>query len=750
MKRILTLAAAIAASICLFTHAETAADARVEALLGEAARLAADGDFSGAAEKSSQAAAESGATPSVIARALNASMNYYARAKPAKRPEVAAPAPLRFNFLFSDHAVLQRGMAIPVFGHAPAGSLVTVGFNGFWTHTLANEDGFFRVFLPPQEAGGPYTLEAFSGELSAKATDIYVGEVWIGGGQSNMEMPLTGYGAPVPKEDYVALAADVPVRLIRVTKTDAFCINDDNPSQWMTTWEGKEKYWGATASFFAYAIARELKVPVGIVNCSYGGSRAEAWLSYGALSRVPRCREALEKYEFGWRSAVLAEDSHPAFSTNYGFCTPAYAQIMRAVDANPKFDLRQPSGGREAPDYDDSAWKRVAVPGDWRGNLRHVNGIAWYRKVVEIPAAWAGKELELSLGAIDKQDVSYFNGVQVGATGKGFDHRHWGTQRRYKVPADKVAAGRAVIAVRALSFSDGRGFYGPATNMFLACPAVGGDPIPLAGEWAGEVSLSIGEREAASRAYRSFPHLLSDNMLSAVIPYAARGAIWYQGEANAKDKDTGYYADLMASLIRDWRERWNQQDFAFYQVLLAGYPPAKGWPELRQRQIDAARATGTGYASATDVGHANIHPPYKRAVGERLARCALADTYGLQIESHGPEFASAVLDGGAIRVVFAHAAGLRAKTGAPGGFEVGDGRKFFPATAKIDGEAVVVAVPENVKTPKAVRYAWAADPADANLYNGDDLPAIPFSAPLAPGGEPQGQKPLDNQPLKGN
>ena len=695
-------------------------------LLEEAASLAAAGDLQGAANLASKAAADPSATPGDAALALNASLNYYTR---AKRP-AATPPPLRLNSLFSDHAVFQRGMPIPVFGYATPGSYVTVCFNGSWMHTQAGENGSFRVYLPAQEAGGPYTLEAYGDGASAKAEDIYVGEVWIAGGQSNMEMPLTGYGTPVPKEDYVALKADDPVRMLKVEQNNSFSVNDDCHAAWMTTWEGNEKKWSAAASFFAYAVARELKVPVGIVLCSYSGSRAETWLSFGTLHRMESRRDALEKYEFGQRQSIIADDNHPAYSTNYGFASPAYAGILKAVDANPKFDLRKPSGGREKPDYDDSAWKRVTLPGDWKGTW-HVNGVVWYRKAVEIPAAWAGKELELSLGAVDKQDVTYFNGFKVGATGEGFDHSHWGTQRIYKVPADKVAVGRAVIAVRALSFADGAGFYGPAEAMKLSCPAAGGDPILLAGEWSGELFVNIAEREGSSRAYRHLPHHLADNMLSTVAPYAARGAIWYQGESNAGNKD---YAELMEALIGDWRARWNQDEFAFYQVLLAGWNWqnfGRLWPEVRQQQVAAAKATGTGYASATDGGHVNIHPPYKRAVGERLARCALADTYGLQIESHGPEFAKAEFTNGVIRVSFDHAVGLKAKGDAVGGFEVANAKgKYAPAAAKIEGEVVVVSLPEGVDAPSAIRYAWKADPADANLYNSDDLPTIPFSAKL--------------------
>ncbi len=676
-------------------------------------------------------------TPEAAAKARNDAVNAYARLRRAEKQTAEKTRGLRLNGLFADHAVLQRGMPVPVWGYANAHTFVTVLFRGKTMTAQANEYGRFRLYLPPQEAGGPFTMQVFGDGETIVLKDLYVGEVWIGGGQSNMEMPLTGYGVPVPEADYPSLTADVPVRMIKVEKCDGFAINDSFKAEWMTSYKGNEKVWSATAGFFAGKLARELKVPVGIVLCSYSGSRADAWMSFGALMRAEKFDKALTDYEYGARPLMLEDDNRFGWTKEYGSCHPMYTKIMKDVVAKqPKYDLNQPTLGMEKPDFDDAKWKVLKVPGNWRdkGQIGRANGIVWYRRTVEIPADWAGQELTLTLGLVDKQDTTWFNGVKVGATGAGFEHETWSVKRVYKVPAELVKAGKATLAVRVVSFADAGGFFSPANEMTLTCPSAGGRAIALAGDWRGFMSMNIDEREAGGRVYRHYPHFLSDSMLDAIIPYACRGAIWYQGESNVTG--AGDYANLMELLIKDWRARWNQREFAFLQVVLAGWDArwANGWPAQRAKQIAAARATGTGYASATDVGHANIHPPYKKAVGDRLALRALTDVYNQTNRvSRGPEAVRAVATNGTVIVSFDFAQGLKTAKGASvGGVEVAGKTahgRFFKAEAKLDGERLVVVRPADLKKDDAilrVRYAWQGYPVDANLYNAADLPAIPF------------------------
>lgn len=725
--KILTLLATFAFAVSAVFAAGTP-DQRVAELLKAAEAQQASGERERAAATSAEAASVTGATPAVAAMARNAAMNDYARWQAETKPAVALPE-LRLNALFSDHAVLQRDSLLPVWGHAKPMSFVTVGFDGQWQTTQANSVGYFIVYFPPHAAGGPYTMEVFADGASVAVKDVYVGEVWIAGGQSNMEMPLSGYPIPVPDEDLKALAAPRPVRMIKVEQNNAYRVNAEFSGQWMTDWKGNEKKWGAAAGFFAASLSRKLDVPVGIVLCAYSGSRAEAWISAKTLDVLPEQAKNFALFQYTNRTSWIEADGKLVFSDTYGVASPAYAQIIQAVETNPKFDLTQGNEGREKPDFDDSAWKRIPVPGDWRNSLGHVNGIVWYRKAIQIPAAWAGKELKLSLGAVDKQDVTFFNGVQVGATGKGFEHQHWAVPREYTVPADLVKEGAGMIAVRALSFADGAGLIGPAGSMKLSCPSVAGGEIALAGEWAAFLSRNIDAREGGSRAYRHWPGFLADSMLAAITPCAARGAIWYQGESNAHE--AALYRDLMETLIREWKGRFTSRDFAFLQVLLAGFP-SKGttWAEIRQAQVESAEATGTGFASATDRGHTGIHPPYKKDVGERLALRAFTDVYGLtDVVSRGPEVESVRRSGEEIEIAFRHGDGLRVNGAAPLGFEVADKeKKFAPAEARLENGRIFLKVPESLKHPaRYVRYAWDNFPEKTNVYNGAGLPAIPFA-----------------------
>ncbi|GMV81424.1 MAG: 9-O-acetylesterase [Planctomycetota bacterium] len=225
---------------------------------------------------------------------------------------------------------------------------------------------------------------------------------------------------------------------------------------------------------------------------------------------------------------------------------------------------------------------------------------------------------------------------------------------------------------------------------------------------------------------------LYNGMIAPLIPYAIKGAIWYQGESNAGEADR--YAKLFPALIRNWREDWAQGDFPFLFVQLAGYmkrmdqPTDDDWPRLRESQTKTLALPNTGMAVAIDIGEENdIHPKNKQDVGKRLALAARKVAYGEELVFSGPLYEKAEFADGAVRVSFTHVGGgLTAKDGdTVKGFSVaGEDKKWVWAQAKIDGSGVLVSSPE-VATPVAVRYAWANTP-DANLYNKEGLPAVPF------------------------
>ncbi|HWC58085.1 MAG TPA: sialate O-acetylesterase [Verrucomicrobiae bacterium] len=222
--------------------------------------------------------------------------------------------------------------------------------------------------------------------------------------------------------------------------------------------------------------------------------------------------------------------------------------------------------------------------------------------------------------------------------------------------------------------------------------------------------------------------VLFNGMIAPIIPYAIRGAIWYQGESIVGgDAGIALYPHVQATLVRDWRQLWGEGDFPFLIVQLAGQEAASNSPRVREAQATVLELPNTGMAVATDIGEAkNVHPKNKQDVGDRLARIALAKTYGRKIEYSGPAYESMKVEGHTIRVHFSHADGLVARDGTLKWFTVaGADGKFVPADAKIDGQTVVVSSPD-VPAPVAVRYAWVNFPNGGHLYNSAGLPAAQF------------------------
>jgi sialate O-acetylesterase len=223
------------------------------------------------------------------------------------------------------------------------------------------------------------------------------------------------------------------------------------------------------------------------------------------------------------------------------------------------------------------------------------------------------------------------------------------------------------------------------------------------------------------------------NKVQTAIPYAIRGAIWYQGESNAGRPEL--YRTQFPVMIRDWRKRWGQGDFPFGFVQLANFlaveaePADSLWARLREAQSLVLKTEpNTGQAVIIDIGEArNIHPKNKQEVGRRLALWALATTYGRKIPYSGPLFRSHKIEGGKIVLTFDHAYdGLAAKGGGElKGFAIaGEDQKFIWATATIRGNTVIVSS-DKVAAPSAVRYAWSNNPI-CNLTNSANLPASPF------------------------
>jgi len=365
----------------------------------------------------------------------------------------------------------------------------------------------------------------------------------------------------------------------------------------------------------------------------------------------------------------------------------------------------------------------MELPAEWEPSIGDLNGVVWFRKEFQLPSSWQDQAAILNLGPVDDADTTWINGIQVGRTFL------WTKDRSYIISPGILTPGRNVIAVRVLDTAGGGGIY-PSASMPMTLDWAGGkESLSLAGNWKYRIGADLATLTEPHpfiiKALQNAPTMLYNAMLAPVIPYAIRGVIWYQGEANALR--ARQYRDLFPAMIADWRTRWNLGDFPFLYVQIAPFKDQP--PEIREAQLlTLDRSPNTAMVVTIDNGDANdIHPANKEPVGERLALAARALAYGEYIPYSGPRYDSMDVRGDVAVLHFKETGpGLVAGGGLPlRGFTMaGPDGVFHPANARIEGFTVVVSSPE-VKLPSAVRYGWQ-NVADGNLFNQSGLPASPF------------------------
>jgi sialate O-acetylesterase len=610
--------------------------------------------------------------------------------------------------LFCDHAVLQQGRPLPVWGTAEEGEKVTVSFSGQTLSTVAR-DGKWSVRIPAQPAGGPHLL-TIAGKNRIEITDVYIGEVWVCGGQSNMERQLGPRKWQKPIRDWEAEAAAAKFPLIRHFGVAQRLATDPQAraeGEWLVCTPETAPEFTAVGFFFARALHLARGTPIGLIHSSWGGTPAEAWTSREGLAQLPEMTLATARLDRVRRDPVAARSEFDQELTHW------------FLESDPGSDPKAPWN---ASSLDTTGWKEMKLPSFWENaGLGQFDGIVWFRREFELPADWANADLELHLGAIDDSDSTWVNGQYVGGS------LVWNEPRVYRLPRGLLKPGRNVISVRVLDTGGDGGLWGSDT-MRLCSNTDPTKSIPLDGTWSYRVSAdghALTPPPMDPSISSGTPTVLYNGMIAPLVPYAIRGVIWYQGEANAGQPQL--YRRLFPNLVADWRRAWGQGDFPFLYVQIA---PFKGMPpEIREAQRLALSAIPNSAMTVTlDVGDAaDIHPADKRPVGERLALSARCLAYGEPLEYSGPLFESMEVIGERAVLSFSHlGGGLIGRGGELTGFTLaGPDKVFHPAHARIVGETIEVSA-EGVKAPATVRYAWASAP-EGNLYNRAGLPASPFA-----------------------
>ena len=648
-----------------------------------------------------------------MALMLTAAVSLAGRAQQDMRPFVSP--------MFSDNMVLQRGMRDPIWGWAAPSTKVTVTMGNQTASATAGADGKWLAKIGPFPFGGPYTLKVV-GSQTVTYSNVLVGDVWICSGQSNMEF---GVGNLKNADEEIAAANFPTLRLYGVPKLISAEPVETTGGTWLECTPKNLKAdggWGgfsAVAYFFGKKLNEDLKVPIGLIHTSWGGTPAEAWVSAkdlgdnlpefkGKLAQLDAIRESKKK---------PTENGMDPFTAWYLKNDPGSANNAAWAD----------------PSVDDSGWKEMTLPAFFQDSgipeFKNQESVVWFRKTIDLPDDISSKSATLHFLA-DDNDATWVNGVKVGAVDS------WNTPRAYKIAAGGLHPGKNVIAIRVTDTTAPGGIYGDPRGLYL--DVTGSDKISLVGSWKLKLGTAITAKNplpATIDQNPNFPTVLYNGMIQPLVPFGVKGAIWYQGESNA---DRAYqYRTLLPTMIESWHKSFGQGAFPFLIVQLAGFnhpspqPGDDTWAELREAQyLTTKKVKNAGIATAIDIGEENdIHPKNKQDVGKRLALVAEAEDYHMKVVSSGPVYKSMKVEGTAIRLSFDHIDGGLTTGPSAGatlkGFAIaGADHKWVWADAKIDGKSIVVSA-AGVSQPVAVRYSWATF-SDSNLYNGAGLPAFPF------------------------
>jgi sialate O-acetylesterase len=615
--------------------------------------------------------------------------------------------------LIRDSMILQRDAKIKIWGWASPNEKVKLKFNKKDFKTKADGSGNWSLYLPAMKAGGPYTM-AIDASNHLVLKDILVGDVWLCAGQSNMVHQMALHS--VRYADEVANANYPQIRHFWVPNTTNLeAPQTDLPGgswKWANPTDIGE--FSAVAYFFAKALYQKYHVPIGIINASWGGVPIESMMSEQSLKNFPNILATLEKNKDTAYINGLSRRPTPA---NIG---------SRPQDRGMMEKWFEPS-------YVPKEWRSINIPGYWEDQgIKDLDGVVWYRKEIDVPASIANAPARVFLGRIVDADVLYINGKQVGNT------TYMYPQRRYSVPAGLLKPGKNLFVVRVTN-NAGKGGFVPDKPYYLFA---GKDTVDLKGYWdykVGQVNQPVrgGFGGGGGIAAQNQPAALYNSMIAPLVGYTLKGFVWYQGESNTGRADE--YARLQPAMINDWRVKWDEPSAPFLYVQLPGFmeysylPTESQWAQFREAQLKSLSVPNTGMAVAIDLGEWNdIHPDRKKEVGDRLALAAEKIAYGENIVYSGPIFQSQQINGNKVTLSFTNVgSGLVTNDGEePSEFAIaGADKKFVWAKAKIEGGKVII-WSETVADPKYVRYAWADDPVNPNLFNKEGLPASPFEAEI--------------------
>ena len=589
----------------------------------------------------------------------------------------------------------------------------------------ADENGYFEVKLPKHPAGGDFSLTIWDDDAEKQTIEhITFGDVFVCGGQSNMELPIARTMERYAEE--IKSTDNMNIRFFRVPEKFNFHNTEEmiESGSWKYAKMPEILDFGAVAYFTAKEISEKENVTVGIYNTAIGGTPVKSWVSEETMRGLGlHVKEFEECQNDEWVQETQKREQ---------------AEDMAwREDADKSFEVdlsSRPSG-------------TFNVPGFFEGTPLGGKCLAvYFKKEFELPAGWDKEEVKLYLGAIIDSDKVYVNGEYVGETGYLYP------PRIYKVPKGLLKEGKNVVEIRLLVFRREGGFM-PGIGKHYMLKRPDGETVSLAGEWEYTVAKEMPFIE--NMTFFSYKATGVYNcMIYPLRRVKNKGFFFYQGESNVDDYAT--YKDEFEAVIKDWRRLWGDDSLPFMFVQLASFNDGNraGYYGRRclltEEQRKCTELPNTAMIQAYDLGEFNdLHPTNKKEVGRRAALAAEDLVYGRSKYIPGPEkkdviFGQAadgkgeneasdeleaeVIFDDSIKLILSHAIDAlieedRDETKVIG-FCYWKDEKSFAADAELAGDNRV-----KVKYPKdaeAISYAWSDSPLDANVYSEALLPVVPF------------------------
>jgi len=613
---------------------------------------------------------------------------------------------MQISSIFSDGMVLQRNKNITIFGKTAPAHTVKLNFIEKSYETTADHDGSFSIELDKLAPGGPFQMEIIADEKII-IKDILVGDVWMLGGQSNMELPLSRTQDLFANE--IKEINNPFIRQFAVPQEYDFHAPRQflSSGDWTSAVQKDVMNFSAVGYFFAQKIYKKHGIPIGLIYSAVGGTPIEAWMSEETLRQFNQYNHLLDqnKDDSYVRSVIQADEER----NNHWF------KQLNEQDVGLQNKWYEAS-------FEPQNWQEFELPNSWHGTeLEEMRGSVWFTKEFEIPTSMEKAEAMLKLGTIVDADDTYINGTLVGTTGYRYP------PRRYVVPAGLLRPGKNRITVRVISTQTTGEFIKDMPYQLI----MDEEEIDLEGTWKYKIGAQT-EPLQSQTFFQYNPAGLYNGMIAPLSKYCITGVLWYQGESNTANP-YGYNI-LFNKLVTDWRKNWGLGDIPFLYTQLTNLEtgdPNHSWAILRNEQLNGLNIANTAMAVTIDIGeHNDLHPQNKKTLGERLALAALNKAYHEDVIYSGPIYKKMRKTGHEIQLLFDHiGSGLTIREGDEvlKGFTIcGPDENFIPAMAIIHENHIIVSN-EKIPDPQHVRYAWSDNPEEANLYNQEGLPASPFT-----------------------